>query len=138
MLNMVILIGNLGKDPELKYLSTGSAVCEFSVATSERWKDKEGNKQEKTEWHNIVLWGKLAEIAKEYLHKGSKVFIEGRLQTRSWEKDDGTKAYRTEIVGSKMQMLDSKKDSVVNNTSSESEQSAQPVMAGAGGDDLPF
>jgi single-strand DNA-binding protein len=103
--NKVILIGNLGKDPELRYTPGGAAVANFSIATNERWKDKEGNQQERTEWHNIVLWGRLAEIANDYLKKGSAVYIEGRLQTRSWEDRDGNKRYTTEIVGTQMQML---------------------------------
>ena len=103
--NKVILIGNLGKDPELRYTPGGSAVVNFPIATNERWKDKEGNPQERTEWHNIVLWGRLAEIANDYLRKGSPVYIEGRLQTRSWDDRDGNKRYTTEIVGTQMQML---------------------------------
>jgi len=103
--NKVILIGNLGKDPELRYTPGGSAVVNFPIATNERWKDKDGNPQERTEWHNIVLWGRLAEIANDYLKKGSPVYIEGRLQTRSWDDRDGNKRYTTEIVGTQMQML---------------------------------
>jgi single-strand DNA-binding protein len=103
--NKVILIGNLGKDPELRYTPGGSAVTNFPIATNERWKDKNGQPQERTEWHNIVLWGRLAEIANEYLKKGSPVYIEGRLQTRSWEDRDGNKRYTTEVVGNQMQML---------------------------------
>jgi len=103
--NKVILIGNLGKDPELRYTPGGSAVVNFPIATNEKWKDKEGNPQERTEWHNIVLWGRLAEIANDYLRKGSPVYIEGRLQTRSWDDRDGNKRYTTEIVGTQMQML---------------------------------
>jgi single-strand DNA-binding protein len=103
--NKVILIGNLGKDPELRYTPGGAAVVNFSIATNEKWKDKEGNPQERTEWHNIVLWGRLAEIANDYLRKGSPVYIEGRLQTRNWEDRDGNKRYTTEIVGMQMQML---------------------------------
>jgi single-strand DNA-binding protein len=103
--NKVILIGNLGKDPELRYTPGGAAVVNFPIATNERWKDKEGNQQERTEWHNIVLWGRLAEIANDYLKKGSSVYIEGRLQTRNWEDRDGNKRYTTEIVGNQMQML---------------------------------
>ena len=96
-LNKVQLIGNLGKDPELKYTPSGVAVATFSIATSESWKDQEGNQQEKTEWHNIVAWRKLAEICGEYLKKGKKVYLEGKLQTRNYEKD-GIKRYVTEIV----------------------------------------
>ena len=103
--NKVILIGNLGKDPELRYTPGGAAVTNFSIATNERWKDKSGQSQERTEWHNIVLWGRLAEIANDYLKKGSPVYIEGRLQTRSWEDRDGNKRYTTEVVGNQMQML---------------------------------
>lgn len=108
--NKVILVGNLGRDPEVRYMPNGEAVCNFSIATTENWKDKSGVKQEKTEWHNIVLYRRLAEIAGEYLKKGRPVYIEGRLQTRKWEKD-GVTRYSTEIVGDQMQMLGSKGDS---------------------------
>ena len=107
--NKAILIGSLGKDPELRFMPNGEAVCNFSMATSESWKDKSGVKQEKTEWHNIVMYRKLAEIAGEYLKKGAPVYIEGRLQTRKWEKD-GVTRYSTEIIGDQMQMLGSKSD----------------------------
>jgi len=103
--NKVILIGNLGKDPELRYTPGGAAVVNFPIATNERWKDKNGQPQERTEWHNIVLWGRLAEVANDYLKKGSSVYIEGRLQTRSWEDRDGNKRYTTEVVGNQMQLL---------------------------------
>ena len=107
-LNKVILIGNLGKDPELSYTAGGVAVAKFSVATSERWKDQEGNWQERTEWHNITTWRKLAEICGQYLKKGSKVYLEGKLQTRSWDdKNTGVKRYATDIVVDDMIMLDS-------------------------------
>lgn len=106
MINKVILIGNLGKDPEVKYLQNSDAVCNFSVATTEKWKDKStGEKREKTEWHSIVAWRRLAEICGEYLSKGSKVYVEGKLQTRSWEDKDGATRYKTEIVISEMKML---------------------------------
>jgi single-strand DNA-binding protein len=104
-LNKVMLIGNLGKDPEVRYTASGQAVAGFSLATSEKYKDKSGEWVDKTEWHNITLWGKLAEIAKEYLTKGKTVYIEGRLQTRKWQDRDGRDRYTTEIVGDKMQML---------------------------------
>ena len=107
-MNKVILIGRLGKDPELKYTAESKAYAQFSLATSERWKDKEGNKQEKTEWHKIITWGKLAELMGEYLKKGSQVYLEGKLQTRSWEKDD-EKRYTTQVVVDTMEMLDNKK-----------------------------
>jgi single-strand DNA-binding protein len=106
--NKAIVLGNLGRDPELRYTKGDSAVCSFSIATNERWKDKSGQQQEKTQWHNIVLWGRLAEVANNYLHKGDPVYIEGRLQTRTWEDDAGNKRYTTEIVGSQMQMLGSR------------------------------
>ena len=111
MLNKVTLIGNLGQDPELKSLDGGNTVATFSLATSNRWKDKDGNRQEATEWHNIVCWGRQAEVAGEYLTKGKQVYVEGRLQTRSWDdKDSGKKVYRTEVVCSNFQML-GRKDS---------------------------
>ncbi len=104
--NKVILVGNLGKDPEVKYTAGGTAVCNFSIATSESWKDKTtGEKQERTEWHSIVCWSGLAEIAGEYLRKGSQVYVEGKLQTRKWEDKEGNTRYTTEIVIHDMQML---------------------------------
>ncbi|MFC7419724.1 single-stranded DNA-binding protein [Iodobacter arcticus] len=106
-LNKVILIGNLGKDPENRFLPSGGAVCNFSIATTESWKDKAtGQKQEKTEWHNITMYNRLAEIAAQYLKKGSSVYIEGRLQTRKWQdKTTGQDRYTTEIIADQMQML---------------------------------
>jgi len=107
-INKVILIGNLGRDPETRYMQNGNAVTNFSVATSETWRDKStGDNQERTEWHNVVCFAKLGEIAGEYLKKGSKVFIEGSLRTSSWEAD-GQKKYRTEVIARDMQMLDSR------------------------------
>ena len=103
--NKVILLGNLGRDPELRFLPNGDAVCNFSIATTDSWKDKAGEKQEKTEWHNIVMYRKLAEIAGEYLKKGRPVYLEGRLQTRKWQTKDGQDRYTTEIVADNMQML---------------------------------
>ncbi len=106
--NKVILIGNLGRDPEVRYTPSGVAVANFSIATSEEWKDKDsGQKQERTEWHRIVAWRRLGEICGEYLHKGSQVYIEGKLQTRSWEDRDGNKRYTTEVYAISMQMLGS-------------------------------
>ena len=109
-LNKVLLIGNLGKDPESRYLPSGGAVCNFSIATTENWKDKNtGEKQEKTEWHNIVMYNKLAEIAGQYLKKGSSVYLEGKLQTSKWQdKNTGADRYKTEIVADQMQMLGGK------------------------------
>lgn len=107
-LNRVMLIGNLGKDPEVRYTAGGTAVASFSLATTEKFKGKDGNWEEKTEWHNVTLWGRLAEIAGEYLAKGKTVYIEGRLQTRKWQDKEGKDRYTTEIVGEKMQMLSGK------------------------------
>ncbi len=107
-LNKVMLIGNLGKDPEVRYTASGTAVASFSLATSEKFKNKSGESEEKTEWHNVTLWARLAEIAGEYLAKGKTVYIEGRLQTRKWQDRDGKDRYTTEIVGEKMQMLSGK------------------------------
>jgi single-strand DNA-binding protein len=109
-LNKVLLIGNLGQDPEMTYTPNGTAKASLSVATQEKWKDKGGDTQEKTEWHRVIAWGKLAEICGQYLTKGRQVYIEGRLQTRSWEDKDGNKRWTTEIVATGMQMLGAKKD----------------------------
>ena len=108
--NKVILVGNLGRDPETRYMPSGSAVTNLRVATSEQWKDKTtGENQERTEWHSVAMFGRLAEIAAEYLRKGSKVYIEGKLRTRKWQdKTDGKDRYTTEIIADEMQMLDSK------------------------------
>jgi single-strand DNA-binding protein len=103
--NKVILVGNLGKDPEVRYMPNGEAVCNFSIATTDSWKDKAGAKQERTEWHNIVMYRKLAEIAGEYLKKGHPVYVEGRLQTRKWQDKEGADRYTTEIIADQMQML---------------------------------
>lgn len=104
--NKAILVGHLGQDPEVKYMPSGSAVANLSIATSEQWKDKQsGEKQERTEWHRVVLFGRLAEIAGEYLKSGSQIYIEGRLQTRKWQGKDGQDRYTTEIVANELQML---------------------------------
>ena len=108
-INKVILIGRLGQDPELKYTPAGQAVTTFSLATSEMWNDKNGQRQERTEWHRIVVWGKTAENCSKYLGKGRQIFVEGRLQTRSWEKE-GQKHYTTEIIANTVQFLGSKGD----------------------------
>ena len=106
-INKVILVGRLGRDPEVRYTPSGATVANFSIATSDEWKDKEtGQKQEKTEWHRIVAWRRLGEVCGEYLRKAKQVYIEGKLQTRSWEDRDGNKRYTTEIVAQSMQMLD--------------------------------
>jgi single-strand DNA-binding protein len=106
-LNKVLLIGNLGRDPELKYTPSGQPVCDFSVATTRRWKDQSGNPQEKTDWHAVKVWGKQGETAAEYLKKGRQVFVEGRLETREWEKD-GQKHYKTEVIADRFLMLGQK------------------------------
>ena len=106
-LNKAILIGNLGRDPEVRYTPSGLAVANFSIATSETWTNKEGEKETRTEWHRIVAFGKLGEICGEYLAKGKQIYIEGRIQTRDWEDKDGVKRYTTEIVASQMIMLGS-------------------------------
>ena len=103
--NKVILVGNLGRDPELRYTQSGSAVANFTVATNERWRDKDGNNQERTEWHRIVVWGRTAENCAQYLQKGRSVYIEGRLQTREWEDKDGNKRNTTEVNALAVQFL---------------------------------
>jgi single-strand DNA-binding protein len=109
MVNKVILIGNLGRDPEVRSTPSGQPVANFTIATNRRWKDKNGQRQEQTEWHNIVVWGKQAEIAGQYLTKGKQIYLEGRLQTRSWDdRQTGEKKYRTEIVCENFQMLGSR------------------------------
>jgi single-strand DNA-binding protein len=103
--NKVILIGNLGADPEVRYMPSGDAITNIRIATTDTWKDKNGEKQERTEWHRVAFFGKLAEIAGEYLKKGSQVYVEGRLQTRKWQDKDGNERYTTEIVANEMKML---------------------------------
>lgn len=111
MLNKAMIIGNLGADPEIRYTQEGTPVATFSVATNEKWKGKDGQQQEQTEWHRIVAWRRLAEICGEYLHKGSKVYVEGKIQTRKWQDQNGNDKYTTEIVAREMKMLDSKGES---------------------------
>jgi len=143
--NKVILIGNLGQDPEVRYMPNGGAVCNITVATSETWKDKNtGENQEKTEWHRVVMFRRLAEIAGEYLKKGSKVYLEGRLQTRKWEKE-GQTHYTTEVVADQMQMLDSRGGSAdftpsqPRSSAPQSQPAAQPAPSDNGfEDDIPF
>ena len=106
--NKVILVGNLGKDPEVRYMPSGDAITNITLATTDSWKDKNGEKQEKTEWHRVSFFSRLAEIAGEYLKKGSQVYVEGRLQTRKWQDKDGQDRYTTEIVADRMQMLGSR------------------------------
>ena len=141
-INKVIIVGNLGQDPEIKYTAGGAAVTTLSIATSDSWKDKDsGMDQERTEWHRVVLWRRLAEVAGEYLKKGSKVYIEGQLQTRKWEQDGQTR-YTTEIIARDMQFLDSRGSSDNSSTQKSSEmndQSAADVPDSAiDDDDIPF
>ena len=139
-INKVILIGNLGADPETRYMPSGGAVTNVRLATSESWKDREsGQMNERTEWHRVVFFNKLAEIAGEYLKKGSKVYIEGSLRTRKWVKD-GQDHYTTEIVASEMQMLDGRGESGYRAPVDESQapDGAPPADEGAFDDDLPF
>jgi single-strand DNA-binding protein len=103
--NKVLLIGRLGNKPEIRYTNTGTGVANFNLATSENWNDKNGQKQERTEWHRVVVWGKLAELCEKYLDKGRQCFVEGRLQTRSWDDKDGNKRYTTEVVATTVQFL---------------------------------
>ena len=136
--NKVILVGRLGKDPEVRYTQDGTAVATFSVATSEEWKDKTtGEKKEKVEWHRIVAFSKLAEICSEYLKKGQQVYIEGRLQTRSWEKD-GITRYATEIFSEKMQMLGSKNGAGNSSNNSSNEGADDYFPQSLPSDDIPF
>ena len=133
--NKVILIGNLGSDPETRYTPNGSAVCNLTVATSERWKDKQtGQPQEKTEWHRVVVFGKLAEIASQYLAKGSKVYIEGKLQTRKWQDQQGQDRYTTEVVvdiNGQLQMLDSRDNGNGQGQQNRQQPQQQPPQRGS-------
>jgi len=132
MLNKVILIGNLGADVEVRYTQSGTAVANFTLATTETW-TKDGNKEEKTEWHKIVAFARLGEICGEYLAKGSRVYIEGRIQTRQWEDKDGNKRYTTEIVAREMKMLSNKNERPASERP-EDYNPSEPSM----GDDVPF
>ena len=136
-LNKAMLIGRLGQDPELKYTQSGVALVSFSVATGLKWKDQEGNMQERTEWHNVKAWRGLAETCSNYLKKGSKVYIEGRLETSNWEDENKKKHYKTEIVIDEMIMLDSKGDRDNTQGSNTSTKPAVNTNA-ATDDDLPF
>lgn len=137
--NKVILIGNLGKDPEVRYTGSGVAVATFSVATNESWRDPEGNTQERTEWHNIVAWRKLAEICGEYLKKGSKLYLEGRIQYRTYDDKNGVKRYVTEIVMDEMVMLDGRgRETTGSSEPGSSAPPPPPSGPSAKDDDLPF
>lgn len=135
MINKAILIGNLGSDPEVRYTQSGAAVANFTIATTEKWKGQDGQMQEQTEWHRIVAFARLGEICGEYLSKGSKVYIEGRIQTRKWEDKDGNSRYTTEIVAREMKMLDSKgASSGTTNYSNQEPPVPEPRM----GEEVPF
>jgi single-strand DNA-binding protein len=144
--NKVILIGNLGKDPELRYTPAGQPVATFSLATTERWTDKSGQRQDRTEWHNVVAWGKLGELVNQYLKKGRSAYIEGRISTRSWDDKDGNKRYKTEIVASQIQFLGSTGQSSGGTTDGGIDQSMPdydmrgpgPEQTNVPEDDLPF
>jgi single-strand DNA-binding protein len=138
MVNKVILVGRLGKDPEVRYTPDGTMVTNFNLATDEQRKDKNGEKIQKTEWHKIVTWGKLAEICGNYLVKGKLVFVEGRIQTRSWEDKEGVKRYTTEIIASNMQMLDSKGQNKTGDASVDADAAASINDGSVPLDDVPF
>ncbi len=127
--NKVILVGNLGKDPEVRYLDNGVAVANFSLATTESYKNKQGERVSQTEWHNIVLWRGLAEVAEKYLKKGSSVYVEGKIKNRKWEDKDGNTRYNTEILGDNMTMLGAKPSSEDTSTKTNTQET---------NDDLPF
>ena len=138
-LNKAMLIGRLGQDPEIRYTQSGVAVTTFSVATNFRWKDQEGNWQDKTEWHNLKAWRGLAETCSTYLKKGSKVYLEGRLETSSWEDENKKKHYKTEIVVDDMIMLDTKSEnSGTGATGTSTKTSESKASSSATDDDLPF
>ena len=137
-INKVILIGNCGADPEVRYSASGSAIANVTIATSETWKDKQtGQPQERTEWHRVVFFNRLGEIAGEYLKKGSKVYIEGSLRTRKWQDKSGQDRYTTEIVSNEMQMLDSRSHEPAKSAAPEAQQPA-PVETPDFDDDIPF
>ena len=154
--NKVILLGNLGRDPETRYTTGGDAVTNLNIATSEQWKDKNGEKQERTEWHRVVLFGRQAEVAAEYLKKGRSVYVEGRLQTRKYTDKDGVEKYSTEIVGDRMQLIGGARDAggggdvEFSSGGGNAPARREPAAAGAGGgkgggkktedfdDDIPF
>lgn len=138
-MNQYQVIGNLGKDPETRTLENGNKVCTFSVATTKNWKDKSGEKQTKTTWHNVVIWGKLAEICEKYLKKGSKVYVSGEFDSRSYEDKEGVKRYTSELLGSTLEMLDSKPSNTENVTANVSQSRPQDARPGEDDEpDLPF
>ena len=136
--NKVILIGNLGRDPEVRYLDSGVAVANFSLATTENYKNKEGERISQTEWHNIVLWRGLAEVAEKWLKKGSSVYIEGKIRNKKWEDKEGNTRYTTEILGDNMTMLGKKDDNSSDAPESTVTTAEESVPEAEKGDDLPF
>ena len=138
MLNKVMLIGNLGADPEVRYTQNGTPVATFRIATTERWKDDKGQMQEHTEWHNIVAWRRLAEICGEYLTKGSRVYIEGKLQTRKWEDNNNNTRYTTEIVAREMKMLSPRKEGSGEYSTPPANNQRTPLPEPPPMDDVPF
>jgi single-strand DNA-binding protein len=136
--NKVILIGNLGKDPEVRYLDSGVAVANFSLATTENYKNKEGERVSQTEWHNIVLWRGLAEVAEKWLKKGSSVYVEGKIRNRKWEDKEGNTRYTTEILGDNITMLGKKNDNVSDAPENIVTTAEENVPKAEKGDDLPF
>lgn len=135
--NKAILIGNLGRDPELRYTKDGRPVANFTLATNERWRDKQGNNQERTEWHRIVVWDKQAENCAQYLQKGRSAYIEGRIQTRDWEDKDGNKRQTTEVVAQQVKFLGARGDGA-GRPAAETPPSPGEPSAPASGDDIPF
>ncbi len=149
MVNRVILVGHLGRDPEMRYTSSGTPVTNFSLATNERWNDQNGERQERTEWHKIVTWNKLAEISNQYLTKGQLVFIEGRIQTREWDDRDGNKRRTTEVIASDMRMMsprssdgsrpqEQKQEPETVGVAEGGKTEEAPMDAGVTEDDIPF
>jgi single-strand DNA-binding protein len=143
--NKVILIGNVGRDPETRFSASGSAICNLSVATTRTWKDKEGAKQEETEWHRVVMYGKLAEITDQYVKKGRAIYVEGRLQTRKWTDKEGNDRYSTEVIADQMQMLGGKDEGQEQKPVTKSHSAAKSYAKASGGDsfadmdsDVPF
>jgi len=141
-LNKVMLIGRLGKDPEVRYTQNGTPVASFSLATSEKWKDNSGNPQEKTEWHNIVIWSKLAEVAKRFLSKGVPVYLEGKLTTRKWQDQGGANRYTTEVVCNKIVLLGGRRNGEGQEAPAEASDGEGPAgisePAGIDDSDIPF
>src|SRR5262245_43673995 len=135
--NKVILIGNLGRDPEVRFTQGGTPVANFTMATTERWNDPSGEKKERTEWHRIVVWGKQAEVAAEYLKKGRSVYVEGSLQTREWTDRDGNKRYTTEVRAQRLQFLGRPDDRAGSSSGPQVEEAGEPA-AGYAEDDIPF